>query len=79
MSEQLKQATVLLIEVNFTPTQVVVELSYRSKDVDAVLPNIEIIHRGKIKTMSQTHRKWLERRQSVEPVIGYLKADHRMI
>jgi IS5 family transposase len=68
----------LLVAVNVTPKQVVVYLSYRSRDVDAVIPSIEIIHRGKIKTTTQTHRKWLKRGQSVEPAIGHLKADHQM-
>jgi IS5 family transposase len=57
---------------------VVVDLGYRGKDVDAALPNIEIIHCGKIKTMTQTQRKWLKSRQAVEPAIRHLKADHRM-
>ena len=78
LSEQIDQATILLEAVNVTPKQVVVDLGYRGKDVDAALPNIEIIHRGKIKTMTQTQRKWLKRRQAVEPAIGHLKADHRM-
>ena len=56
----------------------VLDLGYRGKDVDATLPNIEIIHRSKIKTMTQTQRKRLKRRQAVEPAIGHLKADHRM-
>ena len=56
----------------------VVDLGYRGKDVDAALPNIEIIHRSKIKTMTQTQSKWLKRRQAVNPAIGHLRADHRM-
>jgi IS5 family transposase len=60
------------------PKQVVVDLGYRGKDVDAALPNIEIIHRNKIKTMIQTQSKWLKRRQAVDPDIGQLKADHGM-
>jgi hypothetical protein len=28
--------------------------------------------------LSAQQREWLKRRQAVEPVIGYLKADHRM-
>lgn len=55
-----------------------VECIGKGKDVDAVLQNIENIHRGKIKTMPQIQRKWLKRRQAVEPAIGHLKADHRI-
>ena len=61
LSEQIEQATILLEAVNVTPKQVVVDLGYRGKDVDAAFPNIEIIHLGKIKTMTQTQRKWLMR------------------
>ena len=45
--------------------------------VDHLVP-AEIIHRVRFKTMSAQYRKWLKRRQAVEPVNGYLKADHRM-
>jgi IS5 family transposase len=45
--------------------------------VDHLVP-AQIIHRGRFKTLSAQQRKWLKRRQAVEPVIGHLKADHRM-
>src|SRR5450830_1033467 len=35
-------------------------------------------HRGWIRSMSEKDRQQLKRRQAVEPVIGHLKADHRM-
>ena len=28
--------------------------------------------------MTQEQRRWLKRRQSIEPVFGHLKSDHRM-
>jgi IS5 family transposase len=31
-----------------------------------------------VKRLSRRQRRWLKRRQAVEPVIGHLKADHRM-
>lgn len=39
---------------------------------------MQLIHRGKSKTLTAAHRTWLRRRQAVEPAIGHLKADHRM-
>jgi IS5 family transposase len=40
---------------------------------------VEVIHRGRIKSMSQTRKKQLKRRQAIEPAIGHIKHDHRMI
>jgi IS5 family transposase len=36
------------------------------------------IRGGKSKRLSAQERKLLERRQAIEPIIGHLKADHRM-
>lgn len=58
------------------PEQVVVDLGYRG--VDAENPNVEIIHRGRWKSVTAQQRRWLDRRQAVEPVVGHLKADHQM-
>ena len=41
-------------------------------------PNLTIVHRGKAKSLSEPERKLIKRRNAVEPVIGHLKADHRM-
>jgi len=35
-------------------------------------------HRGKFATLSAQQRRWLKRRQAIEPAIGHAKADHRM-
>jgi IS5 family transposase len=51
-----------------------VDLGYRGREVD----DVAIVHRGKAKTLTKAQRRWLRRRQAVEPVIGHLKADHRM-
>jgi IS5 family transposase len=74
--EQLEQSTILLEGVGAKPRQVVGVLGYRG--VDAHNPGIEIIHRGRHKSLTRAQRRWLKRRQAVEPVIGHLKADHRM-
>jgi IS5 family transposase len=41
-------------------------------------PDVRIVHRGKSKRLSAQESKLLERRQAIEPIIGHLKADHRM-
>ena len=40
-------------------------------------PQVEIIHRGKYKSLTRQQRRWLKRRQAVEPAIGHLKSVHR--
>ena len=54
----------------------VVDLGLRGVDWDN--PGVQIIHRGKIKQLSVQQKKWLKRRQAVEPVIGHLKDDNGM-
>jgi transposase, IS5 family len=39
---------------------------------------VDLIHRGKYRSLSRTQRRWLKRRQAIEPAIGHLKHDHRM-
>ena len=73
---QLEQTTILLEDIGKQPKQVFVDLGYRGVDADN--PGVEIIHRGKTKSLTQQQRRWLKRRQAIEPVIGHLKADHRM-
>jgi len=76
LNEQLEQATILLEGIAPPPKTVYVDLGYRGVDQDN--PDIEIIHRGKLKSLTQDQRQALKRRQSIEPVIGHLKSDHRM-
>jgi IS5 family transposase len=78
LAEQIEQSTILLEDIGVKPRQVVVDLGYRGKEVDAANPGVEIIHRGPYKTMGKHERRVLKRRQAVEPAIGHLKADCRM-
>jgi IS5 family transposase len=39
---------------------------------------VQLVHRGKSKTLTAKRRAWLRRRQAVEPAIWHLKTDHRM-
>ena len=76
LNEQLEQTAILLEDVGRTPKEVVVDLGFRGVDADN--PTVEIIHRGKFKSLTKLQRRWLRRRQAVEPAIGHLKSDHRM-
>jgi IS5 family transposase len=55
---------------------VFVDLGYRGVDGDN--PDVAIKHRGKYKSLSASDKRMLKRRQAIEPIIGHLKADHRM-
>ena len=76
LNEQLEQTAILLEDVGRTPKEVVVDLGFRGVDADN--PTVEIIHRGKFKSLTKPQRRWLKHRQAVEPAIGHLKSDNRM-
>lgn len=78
LAAQMEQSTILLQDLDVRAKQVVVDLGFRGKDVDQANPELEIIHRGRIKSMTKTQRRWLKRRQAVEPAIWHLKSDNRM-
>lgn len=76
LNSQLEQIEVLLEDVGVKPKQAVVDLGFRGVDADN--PGVEILHRGRWKSMTRKQRRCLKRRQAVEPAIGHLKSDHRM-
>jgi IS5 family transposase len=76
LHKQLTQTQILLENAGSTPKQIIVDLGFRGVDADN--PEVEIIHRGKYKSLTKPQRRWLKRRQAVEPAIGHLKSDHRM-
>jgi len=76
LSAQLEQTTNLLQDTGHAPRQVIVDLGYRGVDADN--PGVQIIHRGKYKSLSDHEKRLLKRRQAIEPLIGHTKADHRM-
>jgi IS5 family transposase len=76
LREQLEQATILMQDSQAKPATAFVDLGYRGVDNDN--PDVHIVHRGKSKRISAQERKLLKRRQAIEPIIGHLKADHRM-
>ena len=76
LSAQLEQTSNLLQDLARAPKQVIVDLGYRGVDADN--PGVQIIHRGKYKSLSEKDKRLLKRRQAIEPLIGHTKADHRM-
>lgn len=76
LNSQLEQASIMVQDSAVKPDTVFVDLGYRG--VDHHNPDLRIIHRGKLKRITEQERKLLKRRQAIEPIIGHLKADHRM-
>ena len=76
LHEQIEQSTILMQSLGVKPQVVYADLGYRGVDKDN--PDIEIKHRGKDKRLTNEERRLLKRRQAIEPIIGHLKADHRM-
>jgi hypothetical protein len=74
---QLEQTTILLEDTGRRPEQAIGDLGYRG--VDAHNPGVEILHRGKLKSLTARQRRWLKRRQAIEPAIGHLKSDHPLV
>lgn len=77
LAEQLEQVRNLCQDIDVDAAKtVVVDLGYRGVDEDN--PGVQIIHRGRFKSLTALQRRWLKRRQAIEPAIGHAKADHRM-
>jgi IS5 family transposase len=76
LPDQIEQTTTLLQDIGVKPKVAVVDLGFRGDQ--ALSAPVELIHRGKYKTLSATQRKWLKRRQAIEPLIGHTKSDNGM-
>jgi transposase, IS5 family len=76
LAEQLEQTSALLQDIGVAPSIAVVDLGFRG--VDEACAPVQLIHRGKFKSLDAQQRKWLKRRQAIEPAIGHAKSDHRM-
>jgi IS5 family transposase len=78
LAEQLEQTAILLQDVPGGPhtKTALVDLGFRGVDAD-VAP-VQVVHRGKSRTLSAPQRRWLKRRQAIEPIIGHVKQDHGM-
>lgn len=71
LHEQLEQVEIVSGQ---KPKTAIVDLSYRGREVEGV----QVLHRGKPKTLTRRQWAWVKRRQAVEPVIGHLKDDCRL-
>jgi len=76
LAEQLQQTSALLQDIGVAPHTAIVDLGFRGVDHD-VAP-VLLLHRGKSKSLTEQQRRWLRRRQAIEPAIGHAKLDHRM-
>jgi len=76
LAEQLEQTRTLLQDLDVEPKTAVVDLGFRG--VDKEIAPVTLIHRGKARSLSTEQRRWLKRRQAIEPIIGHTKHDHRM-
>ena len=78
LAEQLEQSAILLQDLPGTPQPKIVLVDLGFRGVDAEVSSVQLIHRGKHKTLTSTQRRWLKRRQAIEPIIGHVKHDHGM-
>ena len=76
LNAQLEQTSNLMQDLGRSPKQVIVDMGYRG--VDGENPGVQIIHRGKFRSLSNHEKRLLKRRQAIEPLIGHTKSDHRM-
>ena len=76
LAHQLDQTNELLKDVGVKPTTAIVDLGFRG--IDQEVAPVQVIHRGKYKTLTALQRRWLKRRQAIEPMIGHTKSDNRM-
>ena len=77
LAAQIGQTNALVANSGKAIKEAYVDLGYRGVDADN--PGVRVMHRGRIKSMTKLERKRLKRRQAVEPVIGHVKHDHRML
>jgi IS5 family transposase len=78
LAQQLEQTHALLEDIGVKPSTAIVDLGFRGVEVDEAIAPVSTIHRGRLKTLDSRQRRWLKRRQAIEPAIGHAKSDHRM-
>jgi transposase, IS5 family len=77
LAAQISQCNKLIQGAGSEVKQAFVDLGYRGVDADN--PSVEVVHRGRIRSMSARQKRQLKRRQAIEPAIGHVKHDNRMI
>jgi hypothetical protein len=77
LAEQLEQSSIQSQDLPGTthPKGALIDLGFRGVDVNA--SSVHLINHGKHKTLTSTQRRWLKRRQAIEPIIGHVKHDAR--
>jgi IS5 family transposase len=78
LAEQLEQSAILMQDLprNPQPKTVLVDLGFRGVDSEA--SSVQLIHRGKHRTLTNAQRHWLKRQEAIEPVIGHVKHEDGM-
>ena len=66
LAEQMEQTNTLLQDIGVRPTTAVVDLGFRG--VDRELAPVQVVHRGKSKTLTRAQRTWLK--PSVAPTVA---------
>ena len=77
LAAQISQCNELIQAAGSEVKQAFVDLGYCGVDADN--PGVEVIHRGRIRSMCERQKRQLKRRQAIEPAIGHVKHDNRMI
>jgi transposase, IS5 family len=79
LAAQISQSNELIKRTGSEVKQAFVDLGYRGVDADngprPPRPGVEVIRRGRIKSMSARQQRQLKRRQAIEPAIGHVKHD----
>lgn len=70
LAEQIEQVSIL---TEGKPRHVIVDLGFRGRKIEG----LDMLHRG-LKHLTRTQKRWLKRRQSIEPIIGHAKDDCRL-
>ena len=73
LAAQISQCNDLIQAAGSEVKQAFVDLGYRGVDADN--PGVEVVHRGRIKSMCERQKRQLKRRQAIEPAIGHVKHD----
>ena len=76
LNEQVEQATIMMQALGAKPQTALFDLDYQGVDKDNL--GLDIKHRDKLKSLTDEEKKSLKRKQAIEPIIGHLKADHRV-
>lgn len=71
LEEQLEQVEIVSGQ---KPKTAIVDLGYRGREIK----DVQVLHRGKPKSLTRRQWAWVKRRQAIEPVIGHLKDDCRL-